>query len=101
MRIVKGDRVRVRSGKYRGREGVVMRAIPSEHKVVVDGVNMVKRSTKPTRATMQGGIIDKDMPMPVSAVSIICGQCGPTRIGIRFDEQGRKVRICAKCKGDL
>jgi large subunit ribosomal protein L24 len=50
---------------------------------------------------MQGGIIDKDMPLQVSAVAIICHSCGPTRIGVRIDEQGRKVRVCRKCGGDL
>ena len=101
MRIKKGDRVRVLSGKHRGREGAVLRAFPREEKVIVDGANMAKRHTKPAGATMQGGIIDKDMPIPVSAVALVCSVCGPTRIGIRIDEQGRKVRVCAKCKGDL
>jgi large subunit ribosomal protein L24 len=50
---------------------------------------------------MQGGIIDKDLPMSVSKVAVLCSQCGPTRIGVRFDEVGHKVRICRKCGGDL
>jgi large subunit ribosomal protein L24 len=101
MRIRKGDRVIVRSGKYKGHRAEVVRAIPSEGRVVVEGVNVAKRHAKPTRATMQGGIIDKFMPMPVSAVSIVCGSCGPTRIGMRFDESGKKVRVCRKCGNDL
>jgi large subunit ribosomal protein L24 len=101
LRIRKGDRVQVRSGKDRGKQGVVMRVLPKEGKVIVDGVNVAKRHTRPRRATMQGGIIDKDMPISVSAVSIVCPQDGPTRIGIRLDEQGRKVRVCRKCGGDL
>ncbi|MHB1502483.1 MAG: 50S ribosomal protein L24 [Acidimicrobiales bacterium] len=101
MRIRKGDRVQVLSGKHRGKQGEVMQAFPDRGKVVVDGANLAKRHTKPRGATMQGGIIDKDMPLPVSAVAILCGSCGPTRIGVRFDEQGRKVRICRKCGGDL
>jgi large subunit ribosomal protein L24 len=101
MRIKKGDRVRVMAGKDAGREGTVMRVMPNERKVIVEGVNMVKRNSKPTKATMQGGIIDKDMPLPASKVALVCSDCGPTRIGIRFDEQGRKVRICRKCGGDL
>ncbi len=100
-RIKKGDRVRVLSGKDRGREGEVMRVLPTGGKVIVDGVNVVKRHTKPTRATMQGGIIDKDMPVSISSVALICRDCGPTRIGVRFDEQGRKLRVCKKCGGDL
>jgi large subunit ribosomal protein L24 len=101
MRIRKGDRVQVLTGKYRGRTGEVMRALPREHKVIVEGVNVAKRHSRPARGAMQGGIIDKDMPIHVSAVAIVCSACGPTRIGIRVDEQGRKVRVCRKCGGDL
>ncbi len=104
MKIKKGDRVRVLTGKDRGKEGEVMRAFPDEGKVIVDGVNVAKRHQRPTKATMQGGIIDKDMPLPVSAVAILCPTDGPTRIGYRFEDTGtgrRKVRICRKCGGDL
>jgi large subunit ribosomal protein L24 len=101
MRIRKGDTVQVLSGKHRGKRGQVMRAMRSSGRVVVEGANMAKRHTKPRGATMQGGIIDKDMPLPVSAVAIVCATDGPTRIGIRIDDQGRKVRICRKCGGDL
>ena len=101
MKIKKGDRVRVLSGKDRGKEGVVMRAMPSEGKVIVDGVNVAKKHQKPTRMTMQGGIIDKDMPIPVSNVAIVCSTDGPTRIGYRVDADGSKTRICRKCGGEL
>ena len=101
MKIKKGDRVRVLSGKDRGKEGVVMRAMPAEGKVIVDGVNIAKKHQKPTRMTMQGGIIDKDMPIPVSNVAIICSTDGPTRIGYRIDADGSKTRICRKCGGEL
>jgi large subunit ribosomal protein L24 len=97
MKIRKGDRVVVLSGKDKGSEGVVMRAMPSVGKVVVEGVNIARRSTRATRATMQGGIIDKDMPMPVSKVAIVCPKDGRTRIGMRIDEDGTKHRICRKC----
>jgi large subunit ribosomal protein L24 len=101
VRIRKGDRVQVLSGKDRGKSGEVMRALPSKNKVIVEGVNISKRHSRPRRGTMQGGIIDKDMPLPVSAVAIICGHCGPTRIGYREDDAGRKVRVCKKCGTDL
>jgi large subunit ribosomal protein L24 len=101
MRVHKGDTVQVLSGKHRGKRGQVMRALPQEGKVVVEGANMAKRHTKPRGATMQGGIIDKDMPRPVSAVAVVCPSCGPTRVGYRIDEQGRKLRTCRKCGGDL
>ncbi len=89
------------TGKEAGREGEVMRAFPRKGTVLVAGVNMAKRHARPSGSTMQGGIIDKDMPLAVSAVAIVCHSCGPTRIGVRFDEQGRKVRVCRKCEGDL
>jgi large subunit ribosomal protein L24 len=101
MRIKKGDRVQVLQGKDRGKSGEVMRAIPQQQKVIVEGVNIHKRHQRPRRGTMQGGIIDKDMPLHVSSVAIICPTCGPSRIGYRQDEQGRKVRVCKKCGGEL
>ena len=100
MKIKKGDRVRVLAGKDRGKEGEVMRALPEAGKVIVDGVNVAKKHQKPTRATMQGGIIDKDMPIEVSNVALVCPNCGPTRVGYRVTA-AEKVRICKKCKGDL
>jgi large subunit ribosomal protein L24 len=101
MKIKKGDKVKVLTGKDRGKEGEVMRAIPSRGKVIIDGVNRVKKNQRQTRATMQGGIIDRDMPVPVSSVAVVCSNCGATRIGYRFDEQGRKIRVCRKCGADL
>ncbi len=101
MKIHKGDRVQVLSGKERGKTGEVIRSIPGANKVIVAGVNIAKRHTKPTKATTQGGIIDKDMPMPVSSVAIICSKCGPTRIGYAFDAAGEKARVCRKCGGEL
>jgi large subunit ribosomal protein L24 len=102
MKIKKGDRVKVLRGKERGKDGEVTRALPSRGMVVVGGRNMAKKHQRATRATMQGGIIDKDMPLPASAVAVLCPGCGrATRIGHRFDDQGKKVRICRKCGGDL
>ena len=105
LKIRKGDRVRVLTGKDRGKEGVVMKAIPDKNKVIVEGVNMAKRHQKARTATSQGGIIDKDMPIPVANVAIVCTSCGKaTRVGYRFEETGgvsRKIRICRKCGGDL
>ena len=104
MKLKKGDRVRVLSGKDRGKTAEIMRVLPTQQKVIVDGVNVAKRHQRATRATMQGGIIDKDMPIHVSAVAIVCPTDGPTRVGYRFEDGpgGRtKVRICRKCGGDL
>ncbi len=101
MKLKKGDRVKVIAGKDIGKDGVIMRVIPEKNKVIVEGVNIAKKHQRPTRATMQGGIIDKDMPIHASNVALICGSCGATRIGFRFDDAGKKIRVCRKCQGDL
>jgi large subunit ribosomal protein L24 len=101
IRLRKGDRVRVLKGKDVGKEGEVTRVLTDSNRVIVDGVNVAKKHQRQTRATMQAGIIDKDMPVDVSNVAILCDTCGPTRIGYRFDDQGKKIRICKKCGGDL
>ncbi|HZP27995.1 MAG TPA: 50S ribosomal protein L24 [Acidimicrobiia bacterium] len=100
MKLRKGDRVRVLSGKDIGREGEITRVIPEQNRVIVDGVNVAKKHQRATKATMQGGIIDKDMPIHVSNVAIVCATCGPTRIGYRFDGDD-KIRVCKKCGKDL
>lgn len=102
MKIRKGDRVQVLTGKDRGKTGTVTRSIPARGRVIVDGVNIAKKHQKPISQTNTGGIIDKEMPIPVANVAIICNGCGkPTRIGYRFEPDGTKVRICRKCEGDL
>jgi large subunit ribosomal protein L24 len=101
LKIRKGDRVRVLSGKDVGKEGEVTRVLPDSNRVIVDGVNVAKKHQRQTRATMQAGIIDKDMPINVANVAILCDKCGPTRIGYRFDNDGKKVRVCKKCGADL
>ena len=102
LKIRKGDRVRVLTGKDRGKEGEIMRAIPDKRKVIVEGVNVAKKHQGPTRSTQQGGIIDRDMPLPVANVALVCPSCGkPTRVGYKFDSSGQKVRVCKKCGGEI
>jgi large subunit ribosomal protein L24 len=102
LKIKKGDRVRVLTGKDRGKTGEVFRAIPETGKVIVDGVNVAKKHQKATKATMQGGIIDKDMPIPVANVALVCPSCGKTtRVGYKVDGDGTKVRVCKKCAGEM
>ena len=101
MKLHKGDRVKVLTGKDRGKEGEIMRVLPKDGKVIVDGVNVAKKHQRALRATMQTGIIERDMPLPVANVALLCSTCGPTRVGYRFDDQGRKVRVCRKCGGDV
>ena len=102
MKIKKGDTVVVLSGKDKGKEGEVMFAFPADETVIVDGVNVAKKHQKPTRATMQGGIIDKDMPIHASNVAIVSpGDGKATRVGYRFTPDGQKVRICKRTGVDL
>jgi large subunit ribosomal protein L24 len=102
LKIKKGDRVVVLTGKDRGKSGEVIRTLPKDGKVIVDGVNVAKKHQRATKATMQGGIIDKDMPIPIANVAIISpGDGKPTRVGYRFDDRGAKVRICKRTGVDL
>lgn len=101
MKIKKGDKVRVIAGKDLGREGTVTRVIPDRERVIVDGVNVAKRHQRAQGQTMQGGIIDKEMPLHISNVALICDACGEAvRVGYRFEEDGTKVRVCRKCGKD-
>lgn len=101
MKIKKGDRVQVLSGKERGQTGEVMRVLPKENRVIVDGINVAKRHQRQTQQRVQGGIIDKDMPMSASAVAVICSKDGPTRVGYKVKDDGKKVRICRHCGEEL
>jgi large subunit ribosomal protein L24 len=94
MDLRKGDHVVVLKGKDRGKDGVIMRVMPKEGKVIVEGVNVAKKHQKATRATMQAGIIDKDMPIDASNVAIV-SRGKPSRIGYRI-EDGKKVRVAIK-----
>ncbi len=100
MRLKKGDRVQVIQGKDIGKVGEVARVIPKRNMVVVESselINVAKKHQKPTRATMQGGIQDKAMPIHVSNLMLICSKDGPVKVGYRVDEDGNKVRVCRKC----
>ena len=102
MKLKKGDRVKVIAGKDVGKDGVIMRVLPEKNKVIVEGVNIAKKHQRPTRATMQGETIEKDIPAQASKVPLLCGGGGnPTRRGYRFDDHGKKIRICRKCKADV
>jgi large subunit ribosomal protein L24 len=102
LKIKKGDRVRVLSGKDRGKEGTVLVALPKAGKVIVDGINVAKKHQKPTRMAQSGGIVDKNMPIDVSNVAIVDPKDGkPTRVGYRIDADGTKVRISRRTGVEL
>ena len=98
MKIRKGDHVVVLSGKHKGQRGQVVRALPGKEQVVVEGVNRVKRHQRTTQLRKRAGIIEKDLPVPVSIVAIECPKEHiPARIGYRVAEDGSKKRVCSRC----
>jgi large subunit ribosomal protein L24 len=98
MKLKKGDTVVVISGKDKGTEGEIVQVFPDDNKVIVNGVNRVKKHSKPNRVNQQGGIIDRDMPVDASNVMLV-HKGRPTRVGYDF-RNGTKVRI-AKRSGEV
>ena len=99
--IRKNDNVVVTTGKDRGKRGRVLRVVPDKNRLVVEGVNLIKRHTKaiPQR-NVKGGVVEREAPLHASNVQLVCPECGkPTRLGSKFLGDGRKVRICRKCEG--
>jgi large subunit ribosomal protein L24 len=95
-KIKKGDRVVLLTGKDKGKQGAVLRVLPKEERVVVEGLNMVQRHTRPTQADPQGGIKNKEAPLHVSNVALVDPKTGgPTRVGFRI-EGDKKVRFAKK-----
>jgi large subunit ribosomal protein L24 len=98
MKIRKDDQVQVLSGKDRGKQGKVHSVDPQKGRVVVSGVRMIKRHTKPGRVRTQSGIIEREAPIALSSVMLVCNKCNkPTRVAFRFVEGGQKVRACRRC----
>ena len=98
-KIKKGDRVVVLTGKDKGRQGVVLRMFPKAERVLVQGLNIAQRHTKPTQADPQGGIKNKEAPLHVSNVALVDANGKPTRVGFRMDGD-KKVRF-AKSTGEV
>lgn len=97
-KIRKNDKVMVLAGKEVGKIGAVLKVDSEKGRVLVEKVNMIKRHSKPSAKTGQGGIVEKEAPLDISNVMVVCDKCTePTRIGKRVLEDGSKVRICRKC----
>ena len=97
VHVKSGDTVAVISGKDRGARGKVMQVSPSEGKVIVEKVNVVKKHVKPRKMGEQGGIIEAEAALYASKVQLVCPKCGrPTRVGHVIDEKGKKMRVCKK-----
>jgi large subunit ribosomal protein L24 len=101
MKLRSGDTVMVIAGKDAGTESKIAKVFPDQNRIIVEGVATAKRHQRATGEANTGGIIDKDMPINASNVMIMCAECGPTKIGARFDDEGVKSRVCRKCGGDL
>jgi large subunit ribosomal protein L24 len=99
--IRRNDNVMVTTGKDRGKTGRVLRLVPATNRVVVEGVNVIKRHTKPNpQRNIKGGVVEREAPLHASNVQLVCPDCGkPTRIGRKVLGDGRKVRVCRKCEG--
>jgi len=98
MRLRKGDRVYVISGKDKGKEGTILHRDVARELIIVENVNMVTRSTRPTQKNPKGGLIKKEAPFNASKAMLVCPACGkPTRISRAFLDSGKKVRLCKKC----
>ncbi|UCH51141.1 MAG: 50S ribosomal protein L24 [Chloroflexota bacterium] len=98
MNIRKNDTVLVIAGKDRGKKGKVRKALPKKDKVIVEGVNMIKRHSRARREARQAGIIELEAPLDISNVMLICNKCNkPARVGFRFLADGRKARFCRSC----
>lgn len=99
VHVKKGDTVLVLSGEDKGKKGKVLRVLPSSGRVIVEGVNMVKKHVKPRSVNQQGGIINQEAPISSSKVMLICSKCKqPTKVGKLILEDGQKARVCKKCK---
>lgn len=99
MKIVKGDKVKIIKGKDRGKDGVVDKVLLEENKIVIDGINVYKKHQKGSGDKNQGGIITINKPLRVENVRLICSKCSqPTRIGYKIEGDGKKYRVCKKCK---
>ncbi len=98
LRIRKGDLVQVMTGKEKGRRGKVLRVDPEKNRVYVEKVNLVKKHQRPTERNPQGGILEKEAPIHISNVMVVCPKCDkPRRFGVKFLSDGSKVRCCKKC----
>ena len=97
-KVKKNDQVMIINGKERGKTGRIMKVDLSKGRVLIEKLNMVKRHAKPSQKHKQGGIVEKEAPLAVSNVMLICDKCkGPVRVGRKVLDDGKKVRYCKKC----
>ncbi len=101
MKIIKGDTVKVMSGKDRGKTGTVSAAFPTAGKIAIEGINVFKKNSRPRLQGERGQVVEVSRPLAASKVMIMCPSCKqPTRAGMRTDGN-RKVRYCKKCQSTI
>ena len=98
LHVKKDDLVMIVAGKDKGKSGKVLRVLPEKERVVVENLNLIKRHTRPSQTNSEGGITEKEAPIAISNVQLLCQGCNkPARTGIKVLEDGNKVRFCKKC----
>ncbi len=98
LHVKKDDLVMIVAGKDKGKSGKVLRVMPDKGRVLVENINLIKRHTRPSRTNSEGGIIEKEAPIALSNVQLLCQGCDkPARTGLKVLEDGSKVRFCKKC----
>ena len=101
-RLKKNDVVTVIAGKDRGKKGKILEVFPKKDKALVEGVNLVKKHTRSRRQDQKGGILTVERPLVLSKLQYFCSRCGrPVRLGVKFAQDGTKIRICRRCKGEM
>ena len=97
----KNDLVMVVAGKEKGKSGRILKVFPRKNRALIEKVNFIKKHTRPSGQTRQGGIVEREAPIHVSNVMVICEKCNlPIRVGKKILDDGKKVRVCKKC-GEL
>ena len=102
INIKTNDKVKLIAGKEKGKIGKVLKILKNKNKVLVEGINMVKRHSKPTAQNTQGGIVEKEAALNISNVMLMCNACiKPARVKVKILEDGKKARICKKCNESI
>ena len=103
LHVKKNDQVKVLAGRDRGKTGRVLRVLPRQRRAIVENINVVRRHTRPNpQKNVQGGIVEREAPMDISKLQVICGECNkPSRVGFDVLSDGKKVRQCKRCGGTI
>lgn len=103
LHVKKEDQVVVLGGKDRGKKGRVLRVLPTKNRALVEGVNMIRKHTRPNpQKNIQGGILEREGSIHLSNLKVVCRECGePSRVGFSRLADGKKVRVCKKCDGSI